>query len=76
MSMTCPCLPKRFTSGAYSFSGSAMIISSCVRRNTLSISRFAEKDLPLPGVPRNRPFGFFSVFLFAMIILLDKAFRP
>ena len=41
-----------------------------------AISRLAEKDLPLPGVPRNSPLGFFSVFLFAMIKLLERAFRP
>ena len=31
-------------------------------RNALVISRFAENDLPLPGVPKIRPLGFFNSF--------------
>jgi len=53
-----------------------MIISSAVMRKALVISRFAEKLLPLPGVPRIRPFGFFSRFLSHRIILLERAFKP
>ena len=53
--MTCP--PRRRTRGKYSASGSQMMMSSFVTRNTLRISRFAEKLLPLPGVPRIRPLG-------------------
>ena len=53
-----------------------MIMSSFVTRNTLRISRFAEKLLPLPGVPRIRPLGVFSCFLSARIILPEVAFRP
>lgn len=60
----------------YSPSGSATIISSVVVKNTFVISRFALNDLPLPGVPRIRPFGFFSCFRSAIIMLLDTAFRP
>ena len=37
-------------------------------RNTLEISRFAEKDLPLPGVPRISPLGFFNSFLSTMTL--------
>ena len=58
--MTCPF--SRFTSGEYSPSGSLIIISSSVTRNALAISRFAEKLLPEPGVPRISPLGFFSFF--------------
>ncbi len=58
MSITCP--PSRCTRGEYSCSGSIMAISSWVIRKALVISRFAEKDLPLPGVPRIRPLGFFN----------------
>jgi hypothetical protein len=36
-----------------------MMSSSGRERNTLTISRLAAKLLPLPGVPRNRPFGDF-----------------
>ena len=74
--MTCPCFPKRFTSGPYSFSGSAMIIESSVSRNTLTISRLVLKDLPLPGVPRNNPLGFFSSLRFAIIRFEEMALRP
>jgi hypothetical protein len=35
-------------------------MSSFVKRNTFTISRFAAKDFPEPGVPRNSPFGFLS----------------
>ena len=76
MSMTFPWAPNCCTRGPYSFSGSAIMMSSSVKRNTLTISRLAEKDLPLPGVPRNRPFGFFKFLRFAIIRLLLKAFRP
>lgn len=51
--------PSRFTRGKYSDSGSDMMMSSFVKRNTLTISRFAENDLPEPGVPRYRPFALF-----------------
>ena len=37
-----------------------MIISSFVIRKAFNISRFAEKDLPAPGVPSIRPFGLLS----------------
>lgn len=37
---------------------------------------FAEKDFPEPGVPRIRPFGFFSFFRSTMIMLLESAFSP
>ena len=53
-----------------------MMISSFVTRNTLAISRLAEKDLPLPGVPKISPFGFFSSFLSTMMRLLERAFSP
>ena len=72
--MTCP--PSRMTSGEYSLSGSATMISSSVTRNALAISRLAEKDFPEPGVPRIRPLGFLSFFLSTMIRLLDRALRP
>ena len=36
----------------------------------------AEKDLPLPGVPRIRPLGFLSCLRSARIRLLERAFRP
>ena len=53
-----------------------MIISSWVEKKTLTNSRLAVKDLPEPGVPRIRPFGFLSCFLSATIILLEMAFKP
>ena len=45
-------------------------------RNALVISRFAENDLPLPGVPKIRPFGFFSSFRSTMMRLLERALMP
>ena len=76
MWMTCPCLPRRSTSAPYSASGSQIRMSSFVVRNTLMISRLAEKDFPLPGVPRISPLGFFSSLRSTMIRLLLRAFRP
>ena len=67
---------SRSTSGVYSASGSQMMTSSSVTRKALAISRFALKDLPAPGVPRIRPFGFFSSFRSTMMRLLERAFRP
>ena len=72
--MTWP--PRRCTTGKYSASGSQMMISSFVTRNTLRISLFAEKLLPLPGVPRIRPLGVFNCFRSARIMLPDVALRP
>ena len=72
--MTCPC--RRSTSGAYSASGSQMMTSSEVSRKQLAISRLALKDLPLPGVPRIRPLGFFSSLRSTMMRLLDRALMP
>ena len=40
------------------------------------ISRFAENDLPLPGVPKIRPLGFFSSFRSTMMRLLERALMP
>ena len=71
---TCPC--RCSTSGPYSASGSQMMISSFVTRNTLAISRLAEKDLPLPGVPKISPFGFLSSLRSTMMRLFDSAFSP
>ena len=48
--------PRALTRFVYSRSGSTMIISSFVERKTLTISRFAEKDLPAPGQPSIKPF--------------------
>ena len=53
-----------------------MMMSSSVSRMTLHISRFAANDLPEPGVPRIRPFGFFSFLRSTMIRLWDRAFNP
>ena len=50
--------------------------SSLVSKKQLAISRFALKDLPLPGVPSIRPLGFFSSFLSTMMRLLDRALMP
>ena len=50
--------------GKYSPSGSQIIISSFVTIKTLVISRFAAKDLPAPGVPTIKPFGFFIILLY------------
>ena len=50
--------------------------ASSVTRKALAISRFAEKLLPEPGVPKIRPLGFFSFFRSTMIRLLDRAFSP
>ena len=71
---TCP--PSRFTRGAYSASGSVMIMSSLVVRKALAISRLALKLLPLPGTPKKSPFGFFRRLRSAMIKLLDRALIP
>ena len=68
--------PRRLTRGAYSSSGSQISTSSSVTRNTLVISRLAEKDLPEPGVPRIRPLGFLSSFRSTMMRLLDRALMP
>lgn len=51
-------------------------LSSSVTKKALAISRFAEKLLPEPGVPKIRPLGFFSFFRSTIIRLLDKAFSP
>ena len=72
--MTCPW--SRCTSGAYSASGSQMMMSSCVTKKALEISLLAEKLLPLPGVPRIKPLGFFSSFRSTMIRLLLRALMP
>ena len=72
--MTCPF--SRITRAVYSASGSQMMMSSLDTRNALAISRLAEKDLPLPGVPRISPLGFLSAFRSTMIRLLDNAFSP
>ena len=45
-------------------------------KKQLAISRFALKDLPEPGVPKIRPFGFFSSFRSTMMRLLDRALMP
>ena len=74
ISMTCP--PSRLIRGEYSPIGSTTIMRSFVARNTFTSSRFAAKDLPEPGTPRNRPLGFLSFFRFAIITLWDRAFRP
>ena len=37
---------------------------------------FAAKDLPLPGVPRISPLGFFSCLRSQSIMLFDSAFKP
>ena len=74
MRITCPC--RRSTSGAYSASGSQMMMSSCVTKKALEISRLALKDLPLPGVPRIRPLGFFKSFRSTIIKLLLRALMP
>lgn len=39
------------------------------------ISRFAEKLLPLPGVPKIKPLGFLSFFLSASIMLLVRDYE-
>ena len=64
------------TRGKYSASGSQTMMSSSVMRKALVISRFAEKLLPEPGVPRIRPFGFLSCLRSTMIMLLESAFSP
>ena len=51
-----------------------MIMSSDVIRKAFVISRFAEKLLPLPGVPSIKPLGFFSFFRSHKIMLLERAF--
>ena len=73
---TCPSRPKCSTREVYSSSGSQIRISSWVTSMTLEISRLAEKDLPLPGVPSISPLGFFNSFRSTMIKLLERAFRP
>ena len=60
----------------YSASGSQMMMSSSVTRNTLAISRFAAKLLPLPGVPRMRPLGFLRRLRSTMMRLFERAFSP
>ena len=72
--MTCP--SRRFTSGKYSASGSQIRISSFVFRNTPTMERFAEKLLPLPGVPKIMPLGVFSFLRSARIMLPEVALSP
>ena len=62
--------------GEYSPIGSTTIMRSFVARNTFTSSRFAAKDLPEPGTPRNRPLGFLSFFRFAMMTLWESALSP
>ena len=52
------------------------MMSSSVMRKAFVISRFAEKDLPEPGVPKISPLGFLSRLRSTMIMLLDSAFSP
>ena len=68
--------PKAFTSGVYSFCGSAMIISSFVPRNSDTISRFVKNDLPEPDTPSIKPLPLMRFFLLAMIRLWLMAFMP
>ena len=44
--------------------------------DTLTISRLAAKLLPLPGVPRKSPLGFFRRLRSAIMTLLERAFMP
>ena len=53
-----------------------MIMSSVVFRKLSKISLFTLNDLPEPGVPKISPFGFFSLLLFAMIMLPETVFKP
>ena len=68
--------PRYSTIARYSLSGSEMMISSSVTRKEFTISLLAAKDLPAPGVPRIRPFGFLSFFLSTMIRLFERALSP
>ena len=40
------------------------------------MERFAEKLLPLPGVPKIMPLGVFSFLRSAMMTLWESAFMP
>ena len=45
-------------------------------QGSMASSRFAAKDLPEPGTPRNKPLGFLSFFRFAMMTLWESALSP
>ena len=45
-------------------------------KKALAISRFAKKDLPLPGVPSTIPLGHLRVFRSARMMCLVCAFTP
>ena len=47
-----------------------------LENNTEAIEAVAEKLLPLPGLPRIKPFGFFSIRRLKIMRLLESAFRP
>ena len=47
-----------------------------VIRKQDKISLFAEKDFPEPGVPKDYPVWRPQLFLSAIIMLLESAFRP
>ena len=47
-----------------------------VFRNTPTMERFAEKLLPLPGVPKIMPLGVFSFLRSARIMLPEVALSP
>ena len=72
--MICPFIALMI--GSYSPSGSAIIISSFVDRIKNSISSFVRKDLPDPGIPNTKEFGFCNKALLQRIGLLVMAFCP
>ena len=70
--MICPFIALMI--GSYSPSGSAIMISSFVDRIKNSISSFVRKDLPDPGIPNTKEFGFCNKALLQRIGLLVMAF--
>ena len=72
--MTSP--PSASMSGAYSRSGSQMMMSSSVDRARKTISSLVMKLLPAPGTPSTNEFGFISCDLSERMRLREMAFSP
>ena len=69
--------PPRFEiNGAYSLSGSTIIISSFVNNADIAISIFDANDLPLPETPRTNPFPLSNNLRLHIKRLCDIALIP
>ena len=66
--------PSAFTSGAYSLSGSMIIISASDASIRFVISFLAVNDLPEPDTPRMNELPFRSFLLSAIIMFFEMTF--